>query len=113
MAFSVKVIGYSHAGSQLFDIEPPWWNARELRQDARMQVSSSDGYLDYDMHLSAQEARDLHRHFRPTAVLGVFADADWQAIIEPLLRELDTCFAPESDRLSYCRIYVYEWESGY
>ena len=67
MAFSVRVTGYAPAGEQLFDLEPPWWDQAELRQDPRMRSTVSDGYLDYDAELSAQETHALHEHFRPRA----------------------------------------------
>ena len=112
MAFSVRVTGYAPAGEQLFDLEPPWWDQAELRQDPRMRTTVSDGYLDYDAELSAQEACDLHEHFRPRATRGAFADEDWQELIQPMLRQLDAHFEREHSHLSYCRIHVFEWESG-
>ena len=112
MAFSVRVTGYAPAGEQLFDLEPPWWDQAELRQDPRMRSSVSDGYLDYDVELAAQEARDLHEHFRPRAARGAFADGDWQELIQPMLRQLDAHLGREPEHLSHCLIHVFEWESG-
>lgn len=112
MAFSVRVTGYAPAGEQLFDLEPPWWDQAELRQDPRMRSTVSDGYLDYDAELSAQETHALHEHFRPRATRGAFADEDWQKLIQPMLRQLDAHFGREHGHLSHCRIHVFEWESG-
>jgi hypothetical protein len=112
VAFSVKIIGYAGAGKQIFDMEPPWWDQAELRQDPRMRKTVSDGYLDYDAELSTQEARDLHEHFRPRATRGAFADEAWQEIIQPMLRQLDAYLGRKPEHLSHCRIHVFEWESG-
>ena len=112
MAFSVRVTGYAPAGEQLFDLEPPWWDQAELRQDPRMRSTVSDGYLDYDAELSAQEARDLHEHFRPRTARGAFADGDWQDSFSRCCASLMRILGESMSHLSHCRIHVFEWESG-
>jgi hypothetical protein len=113
MAFAVRITGQpKDPGAPVFRMEPPWWPARELREDPRFREAENGGYLDYQADLSLPEARALHERFRPLAGRGAFADADWQKIIRPLLEELVLVFGPRAEEFSYFRVAVFEWESG-
>jgi len=113
MAFAIRITGYTRkANEPSFEMEPPWWPEKELRDDPRFQASQADGYLDYTADLSVAEARALHERFKPRASRGVFAFAGWQKIIRPMLAELDLVFGPRADEFSRFRVVVFEWESG-
>ena len=114
MAFSVRLTGYARqTGETLFRAEPPWWLASAFRADTRWCTPTiEDGYVDYHADLSVAAARALHEQHRSRATQGVFADADWQAIIRPLLDDLDNVFGRRASEFSHFRITVFEWESG-
>ncbi len=115
MAFAVKIVGLSRLGGQpLFSMEPPWWPARELQQDPRFKRTAGDpGYLDFAAEMSIAEARELHARLRPRSGQGVFADPDWQAIIQPMRQQLDAWLSGPPADCAGVRVEVYEWESGY
>ncbi len=113
MAFSVRITGYLKAtGAPAFELEPPWWPERALRQDARFQDSVADGYLDYDADLSIEATRELHERFRPAATQGGFAYSGWQAQIQPMLAALDHVLGARASEFARFHVYVFEWESG-
>jgi hypothetical protein len=113
MAFSVRITGWGDGGAgPSFEMEPPWWPADALREDPRFRATVSDGYLDYDALLSTEEARELHARFKSRATAGVYAWNDWQAIIRPLIAELDAALDPQADQHAYFHVRVFEWESG-
>lgn len=114
MAFSVRLTGYARqTGEALFSIEPPWWPVSALRADARWGVPTIDcGYVDYHADLSVAATRVLHEQLKPKATQGVFADADWQSQIQPMLELLDTLFGVRATEFSHFRVTVFEWESG-
>ena len=93
-------------------MEPPWWSAKELKDDPRMQETVTDGYLDYLAILSVAEVRALHEQFRPAASRGVFAAEAWQEIIRPMLAELDAVLGPRAAEFGKFELCVFEWESG-
>lgn len=113
MAFSVRLTGFdAKTGREILRMEPPWWPAGVLKDDPRMTSSVSDGYLDYRTSLSISEARNVHLQFRPDAGKGVFACAQWQATILPMLTELDTVFGSRLWEFGRFEVWVFEWESG-
>jgi hypothetical protein len=113
MAFAVRITGCGDDGAgPSFEMQPPWWPANALREDPRFRASVSDGYLDYDAVLSAEEIRALHDRFRPGATAGVYAWDDWQEIIRPLIAELDAALDPQAHQHAYFHVRVFEWESG-
>ncbi len=113
MAFSVRITGYlKETGAPAFELEPPWWPERELRQDARFQVSVADGYLDYDADLSVAATRELHERFKPAGIQGAFAYSDWQAQIQPMLTALDSVLGAQAPEFARFHVRVFEWESG-
>lgn len=114
MAFLVRVIGYSKETKEpSFEMEPPWWPDRELREDSKFQSSNtSGGYLDYVAHLSVEEARAMHERFRPIATQGVYEYSGWQKVIRPMLDELDLVFGSRAQEFSHFLVGVFEWESG-
>ena len=114
MAFAVRITGCPKAASAPpFELEPPWWPEKELREDPRFQPpSAGGGYLDYAADLSLPEFRALHERFRPRAGRGVFSWEDWQKIIRPMLAQLDLVSGPRADEFTRFRVVVFEWESG-
>jgi hypothetical protein len=113
VAFAVRIIGFTDGGAELtFEMAPPWWPERELREDPRFRASISDGYLDYDADLSVEETRDLHERFKGRATQGVYAFASWQAIIQPMIGELDRILAAPVAHRPRFHMCVFEWESG-
>ncbi len=114
MAFSVRLTGYAQqTGEALFRVEPPWWSASALRADERWGVPTIDaGYVDYHADLGVAETRALHEQYRSRATQGVFADADWQFQIQPMLELLDIIFGVRASEFSHFRVTVFEWESG-
>lgn len=113
MAFAVRITGCGDdEAGPAFEMEPPWWPANVLREDPRFRASVSDGYLDYDAVLSAEELRALHDRFRPRATAGVYAWADWQVIIRPMVEALEAALDPQTRRHACFHVRVFEWESG-
>jgi len=113
MAFSVWITGYlKETGAPAFEMEPPWWPERELRQDDRFQASTTDGYLDYDADLSVAATRELHERFRPAATQGGFAYSGWQAQIQPMLATLDDVLGARVSEFARFHVCVFEWEAG-
>lgn len=113
MAFAVRITGCGDDGAgPAFEMETPWWPARELREDPRFRATVDHGYLDYTADLSRDEARELHERFRPRATQGVYAFADWQAILRPLVEELDRALGAPDARELRVHVCVFEWESG-
>ena len=113
MAFSVRLTGFAvQSGKQIFRMEPPWWPANVLREDPRMKETIEDGYLDFKATLSAEEARAIHERFRQAASSGVFGSKQWQAIICPMLVELDAVFGARVADFGNFEVCVFEWESG-
>ena len=113
MAFSVRLTGLAgNSRKQLFQMEPPWWPAKVLKDDPRMKESVTDGYLDYRASLSVAEVRAIHERFRAEACGGVFGFEPWQKTIRPMLAELDVVLGPRSAAFGEFELCVFEWESG-
>ena len=113
MAFAVRITGYlKETDAPAFEMEPPWWSERELREDARFQASVTDGYLDYDADFSVAATRELHERFKPRTTQGGFAYRDWQAQIQPMLTALDHALGARAAEFVRFRVCVFEWESG-
>ncbi len=113
MAFSVRLTGFAvQSGKQIFRMEPPWWPANVLREDPRMKETIEDGYLDFKATLSAEEVRAIHERFRQDGCRGVFGSEQWQAIICPMIVELDAVFCARAAEFGEFEICVFEWESG-
>ena len=114
MAFAVLITGYSKdAGQVLLKVEPPWWYADQLRNDDRFAHTNETGsYSDYDADVSLEEMREIHEEFRLAATTGVYENHEWQARIQPMLKELDEALSAGSDAYSHFHICVFEWESG-
>ena len=113
MAFSVRLTGYSaRDGRPILKIEPPWWPAGVLKDDPRARQSVTDGYLDYVITLSPADTLALHARFRAAAGQGVFDCEQWQALIKPMLAELDAALGPNASEFAGFEVCVFEWESG-
>jgi hypothetical protein len=114
MAFTVRLTGYDReTNAATFELEPPWWPERALRQDPRFRISTDGNcYLDYDADLSVAEAREMHKQLRSRAEEGVFADPTWQDTIRPMLATLELAFGARAAEFSHFHVRVFEWESG-
>jgi hypothetical protein len=114
MPFSVKVKGKSKDGAHaLLDIEPPWWDAVQLREDARfIETCNTPGYLDYEADVSLEEMREVHERYRHAATTDVYEYDKWQEIIRPMMLELDKALYSQFDEYLNFHITIFEWESG-
>ncbi len=104
MAFSVKISGLTLVGANpLWELEAPWWDARELMKDQRFRdVSLSPGYQDYEAILTVDEAKELAKKYGPKAL-------PWMA---ERVEDLDEKLAVTNRRDTRVRVLVSEWESG-
>ncbi|OQX37049.1 MAG: hypothetical protein B0D96_02905 [Candidatus Sedimenticola endophacoides] len=66
MEFSVTLTGYSEKDGQvLMELEPRWWDGRELIRDARFVKQGGRGlYRDYDADLDLDEVRELYTRYQ-------------------------------------------------
>ncbi|MEW7977255.1 MAG: hypothetical protein AB2814_07395 [Candidatus Sedimenticola endophacoides] len=69
MEFSVTLTGYSEKdGRVLMELEPRWWDGRELIRDARFVKQGGRGlYRDYDADLDLDEVRELYTRYQETS----------------------------------------------
>jgi hypothetical protein len=113
MAWFVHLTGFDrNTGKPLLKMEPSWWPANEIKNDPRLRETITDGYLDYRAELSVDEARVIHERFRSAARQGVFNCDSWEALIRPMMEELDSALGPRSTEFSGFALCVSEWESG-
>ena len=115
MGFSVKITGYSKADDEvLMEIEPHWWNAKELVRDERFVVQPRNGriYYNYDADLSLTEMRELHERYKA----NVTTIQKWLCFkfkkLSPQCRNLQDALFYRSHKYSRFHVNVSEWESG-
>ena len=114
MSFSVRISATSGKdGSELLYLEPRWWEARQLMDDPRFEVSQTAGYVDLDADFSLQEFRELHERFKQNAITGLWGGDAWQEIIPPQLKVIEDVIAFAAETDAQFHVTVFEWESGY
>ncbi|MDD2854320.1 MAG: hypothetical protein PHU01_02190, partial [Desulfuromonadaceae bacterium] len=114
MAFSTKIFSYPiDTTKPTVEIEPNWWNSRELKVDPRfVACGPNSSYNDYEAYLTVSEMMELHEKYRPQAVKDCELASTKDRIL-PKLELLDEILYVKSDLYSRFRVYVFEWESGY
>ena len=114
MAFSVKITGYSKPdGAKIVQMEPYWWNARELMHDDRFKETNKHGrFQDYSADLSRDEVRELYERYKS----NIPTNQQWLRLklrrITPGCRKLYSALFGRASRHSYFHIDVVEWDPG-
>jgi len=113
MAYFVKLSGISKEPKKSgWEIEPTWWSPDIFIKDKRFKENHSDGYIDYDADFTPEETRAIHEKYRPSASKGIYSYQEWQAIIQPLIKEMDEVLYSKDNTFEKFHIQVLEWESG-
>ena len=106
MAYSVEITGYPATGDKpLWNVETPWWDDRELRDDPRFkEASECPGYYDYEAVMTVDEAKLLVKKYANKTTLDHFLERS---------KDLTRKLADRKFGLDRVLITVFEWESGF
>ncbi|MES9883452.1 MAG: hypothetical protein ABW185_21520 [Sedimenticola sp.] len=114
MASSVKITGYSKSnGEVLMEMEPLWWNAKELKNDERFAVSRKGRlYHDYGANLSLAELQELYDRYKgnTTTTQKLLCFKLWRLSLP--CKKLYDALNSRSQKYSHFHVKVVEWESG-
>lgn len=114
MPFSVKITGYSKTdGQTLLEVEPNWWNARDLLHDKRFIESRKNRVCyNYDADLSLNEARKLHEKYKSNVTII----HKWLCFkfrkLSPTCQQLHDALYYRGHNYSHFHVTVSEKESG-
>jgi len=110
MAFALKIISATEDG-QKFEIEPAWWNIKELRSSYNFTEVGKQSYQDFKLYADKRTFEEIIMSQEKYRDQGVYSYGGWKninakmyAALQKLLKLLS-----ESDQII---IRIYEWESG-
>ena len=110
MAFTLKIMVSTKNGQDV-EIEPAWWNIKELRRKYSFNKEVNQQYLDYILFVDKQTLKDIIVSQEKYRDQGVYNYEGWQKINAGTHEELQNLLnqLTENDQI---KIRVYEWESG-
>ena len=111
MAFSVKIIASQKADSGNFiEIEPAWWNYRQLLKEYDFNKEINHGYIDYRLFVEEEAFVNMFLEQQKYLDSGIHAFELWEKINAETLQKISDLIE-HIHTYSTLEIRIFEWES--
>lgn len=110
MAFTLKIIVSSKEGQKV-EIEPSWWNIKELKRTYSFEEVTNQHYRDYLLFVDKPTFQEMMVSQEKYRDQGVYKYEGWKKMNTETIERLNNLLSQLTDNDSI-KIRIYEWESG-